>query len=43
MISPKLSRIGLFEFHQAARSIELGAEATERALGELGEAIAALV
>jgi NTE family protein len=43
MISPKLGRIGLFEFHQAARAAELGAEATERALGDLGEAVAALV
>jgi NTE family protein len=43
MISPKLGRIGLFEFHQAARAIQLGEEATERALGELGEAVTALV
>ena len=43
MISPKLGRVGLFEFHQAARAIQLGEEATERALGELSEAVAALV
>jgi NTE family protein len=43
MISPKLGRIGLFDFHQAVRAVQLGAEATERALGELGEAVAALV
>jgi NTE family protein len=43
MVSPKLGRIGLFEFHQAARAIDLGREATERTLGELGEAVAALV
>ena len=43
MISPKLGRVGLFEFHQATRAIELGEEAAERALGEVGEAVAALV
>jgi NTE family protein len=43
MISPKLGRIGLFEFHQAVRAVQLGEEATERALGELAEAVAALI
>jgi NTE family protein len=43
MISPKLGRIGLFDFQQAARAIELGEEATERTLEELNEAVAALV
>ena len=42
MISPKLGRIGLFEFQQAARAIQLGEEATERALGELNDAVTAL-
>lgn len=42
MISPKLGRIGLFEFQQAARAIQFGEEATERALGELSEAMTAL-
>ncbi len=42
MISPRLGRIGLFEFHRAEETIRLGAEATERALGELSEAVAAL-
>ncbi len=42
MISPRLGSIGLFEFHRAEEAIRLGAEATERALGELTEAIAAL-
>ena len=32
MSSPKLGLVGLFEFHQAARAIQLGEEATERAL-----------
>jgi NTE family protein len=43
MISPKLGKIGLFEFHNAPRAIKLGEEATERALCELNDAIAALV
>jgi len=43
MIAPKLGRLGLFEFHQAARAIELGEEATTRALGDISEAVAALV
>ena len=43
MISPKLGRVGLFEFHKATSAIQLGMEATERALTELNEAIAALV
>jgi NTE family protein len=42
MISPRLGPIGLFEFHRAEEAIRLGAEATERALSELSEAIAAL-
>jgi NTE family protein len=42
MISPRMGGIGLFEFHRADEAIRLGAEATERALGELTEAIAAL-
>lgn len=42
MINPQLGRIGLFEFHRAEEAIALGAEATERALEPLTEAIAAL-
>jgi NTE family protein len=42
MISPRLGGIGLFEFHRAEEAIRVGAEATERALGELTEAVAAL-
>jgi NTE family protein len=42
MISPKLGRIGLFEFQQATRAIQLGEEAAERALGELNDAVTAL-
>ena len=42
MINPQLGRIGLFEFHRAAEAIALGAEAAERALEPLTQAIAAL-
>lgn len=39
MISPKMSAIGLFEFHRAEECIELGREATERALSDVLELI----
>jgi NTE family protein len=42
MIAPRLGSIGLFEFHRADEAIRLGAEATERALGEMSEAVTAL-
>ncbi len=35
MISPKLGKMGLFEFHRADESIALGRNATERALPEI--------
>ena len=34
--------LGLFEFHRADAAIALGAEATEKALEQLGEAVQAL-
>jgi NTE family protein len=37
MIAPKLSPVGLFEFHRARECIELGKQATERALPDLFE------
>ncbi|MBS7698118.1 MULTISPECIES: patatin-like phospholipase family protein [unclassified Chelatococcus] len=37
MISPKLNRIGLFDFHKADESITLGAEAAERMMDEIRE------
>lgn len=40
MISPKLSKIGLFDFHKAADAIALGEEAAERALPDLRELLA---
>ncbi len=42
LINPRLSRVGLFEFHRAADTIAAGAEATEKALESVSEAIAAL-
>jgi NTE family protein len=42
LISPRVGRIGLFDFHRAADLIDLGAEATERAVEGLDEVIAAL-
>ncbi len=39
MISPKLSKIGLFEFHRAEECIELGRQAAERALPDIQELI----
>jgi NTE family protein len=42
LISPRVGRIGLFDFHRAEDAINLGAEAAERALEGLDEVIAAL-
>jgi NTE family protein len=41
-INPRLGGVGLIDFHRAADAIAIGAEATERALGDIGEVIAAL-
>jgi NTE family protein len=42
MIAPRLAPVGLFDFHRADEAIRLGEEATERALGEITETVAAL-
>jgi NTE family protein len=42
LISPRVGRIGLFDFHRAQEAIALGAEAADRALEGLDEVIAAL-
>jgi NTE family protein len=42
LISPRLGRVGWFDFHRAADAIALGTEATEKALDGVTEAIAAL-
>jgi NTE family protein len=41
-ISPRMGKIGLFEFHRAKEAIEIGTQAAERAMPEVAEAIAAL-
>ena len=35
MVSPKLANVGLFEFHRAAETIELGRQAAERMLPDI--------
>jgi NTE family protein len=42
LISPRVGRIGLFDFYRAQEAIELGAEAAERALEGLDDVVAAL-
>ncbi|TDR93731.1 patatin-like phospholipase family protein [Enterovirga rhinocerotis] len=42
MLAPKMQRVGLFEFHRAAETIELGAEAARRRLPELLEILGEL-
>jgi NTE family protein len=42
MISPRLGHIGMFDFHRAAEAIQVGAEAAERSLEQIGQAIEAL-
>ena len=42
LISPRLGHIGWFDFHRAEQAIELGAQAAQRALDSIEEAIGAL-
>jgi NTE family protein len=42
MISPRLGSVGWFDFHRAAEAIALGAEATEKAIEGITEALGAL-
>jgi len=42
MVSPRLGQVGWFDFHRAAEAIEIGAEAAEKAIEGVNEAIAAL-
>lgn len=42
LISPRLGSIGWFDFHRAQDAIAIGAEAAERALESVNEAVAAL-
>jgi NTE family protein len=42
MISPRLGRINLFDFHRASDAIAIGTEAAERAIESISESITAL-
>jgi NTE family protein len=42
LISPRLGAVGWFDFHRAAEAIQIGADATEKAIDGISEAIAAL-
>jgi NTE family protein len=42
LISPRLGAVGWFDFHRAAEAIAIGAEATERSIGAVTEAVTAL-
>jgi NTE family protein len=42
MISPRIGRVGLFDFQRAEEAIAIGAEATEKALESFGDVVAAL-
>ena len=42
LISPRLGNVGWFDFHRAKDAIDIGAEAVERSLDSIHEAIAAL-
>lgn len=41
MIGPKLGRIGLFDFHRAGETIELGRQAARRSLDDIATLVAA--
>jgi NTE family protein len=42
LLSPRLAKVGLFDFHRAAEVIALGAEAAEKALPSIEEAVETL-
>jgi len=42
LISPRLSRFGVFDFHRAEEAIQLGVEATEKCMENIAEARQAL-
>jgi NTE family protein len=42
LISPRLGPVGWFDFHRATEAIDIGADATEKAIGGISEAITAL-
>ena len=42
LISPRLGQVGWFDFHRATEAITIGTEVTEKSIGAINEAIAAL-
>jgi len=42
LISPRLGGVGWFEFHRAAEAIDIGADAAEKAIDAVSEAVTAL-
>ena len=42
LIAPRCGKVGLFDFHRAKEAIEIGAQAAERALPDIADAVAAL-
>jgi NTE family protein len=42
MISPRLGKVGLFEFHRAKEAIELGEQAAHKTVPEITEALSIL-
>jgi NTE family protein len=42
LISPRLGAVGWFDFHRAAEAIQIGADATEKAIDGIAEAVGAL-
>ena len=42
LISPRLGALGWFDFHRGSEAIAIGAEAAQKSMGEITEAIAAL-
>jgi len=42
LISPRLGGVGWFEFHRAAEAIDIGADAAEKTIGAVSEAVTAL-
>ena len=42
LISPRLGGIGWFDFHRAAEAMDIGAEAAEKAIDAVNEAVTAL-
>jgi len=42
LISPRLGPIGWFDFQRSAEAIKIGADATEKSIDQINEAVVAL-